>query len=1293
MFSKTKYNLVYFTWLALGPTTWSHVAAAAAFTLGQTYLPLAHCSPDIEEFIDYMNPVDGAVSQEDLSSKIAEISQEVIEHEHNLSDPDVTGYKRHVSLIKLGNLYLQKHALIQEQRHQISDRLSRCSKKDAVPKPPYYGNAPELRSALSTFRRAISEFPDLAGTDAASYGVITSSVRAMNDNAPTLYQLFQNRYPKSTWIPLTHLAMGDYFYHRRDWPSAFAALSKAAQSSNRVAKPYALYKIAWLRMITLRGSLAEQQVEVQRSISEMQQAVTFLGQQKPRMSRYNLAKALLADLAFIWAEQNDIEQAANYFQTVGATASLKIYLNRLATRLVAAQDLAGAAKAYLRLAHDDPNNPDNAAVYEQLLVWSYAAKDPERILDTLRDMVAQHLGDSAWRQNFEGEDQVLNASQRAVERALKRYGLTLLEDGSNTGNRALLAAAAEILAMYLGQFPTGHSAYDVRFTYAAALAKIGNHRDAVQQYLQVAKSKTDQGTHYREAWLKAMTEQQILVAVNVPKRPTDGPAEAQELPAEIRQLMQIIDDSPIFVPHESVQAAAKLQVAELMITYGQLGLAAERLGRLASEFPETTSGQLALLRLLEDYQKQSAWEEIILWCERFEATLATTQSTVLPTVSGHLRRAMLERIKSTLTKAEYKNAAKLSKAFNTRFPSDSEEETVTYNAVVALLKAGLYLDATQYATQFMAKKTNAASRANLQLLIADANAQIFNFAEAVSWYQQFVNSFPSDARVPTALYNSAVAARAAGNHQQASLMFATFARNFSHDPRADLALMESGRQLQPTTISNQSRQNYSDILQPDRGGERLIAAKPPTLSPVDLENRKNYWQTLKRMSQRHKSRDQNGAFARSLAASMFNLVYEESLPFLGRLATNVEKFSVDIRTKSNAIKGIATALEDVRGAGDTEFSIASHILEARLNESLAAGLFAAPEVASKSRDNANTKDTWEQEALVAQEKAARSYTAAAKLAESTANMSPWARFARQKVASGAKGGEFRELYAPPLFLAYRSATDTGGAQGILYRLDREVRPDRLVGIAIREQKQAIDTLRTLPNDTNAKLQKSLSEIALGQAQKSIPDLMRVLGSDPKNANARKILAAAHLLTGNLDAVDSILGAFSAKSPADSDALTLQGVAATLRADYGVARGFFEAAIATNPSDAAAYLNLGLLYLEFRQFDQAEAALNRALALAKGDGTPALHLAIVKSIEGDLPAASALLDKAKELGTDTEILAFNRAAVALKVKEFDLALEYLSRYKSLTKTSPLKQQRADILRSAIETERAIYESHH
>ncbi|MEN9834818.1 MAG: hypothetical protein RL011_1011 [Pseudomonadota bacterium] len=1266
---------------------------AADFSVELVYLPVANCSPDIEEFIDYMNPIDGSISQEDLSSKITEISQEVIEHEHNLSDTDVTGYKRHLSLIKLGNLYLQKHALIQEQRHQISDRLTRCTKKDATPKPPYNGNAPELRSALSTFRRAVSEFPDLAGTDAASYGVISSSARTMSDNAATLYQLFQNRYPKSPWLPLTHLTMGDYFYHRRDWPSAFAALSKAAQSSDRIAKPYSLYKIAWLRMATLRGSLADQQVEIQRAISEMQQAATLISQQKPRISRYNLGKEILSDLALIWAEQTDIEQAANYFNSVGATTSLKIYLSRLATRLVAARDLAGAAKAYLRLAHDDPNNPDNAAVYEQLLVWSYSAKDPERILETLRDMVAQHLGDSAWRQNFEGEEQVLNVSQRAVERALKKYGLALFEDGTNTGNRALVAAAAEIFALYLGQFPTGYAAYDIRFTYAAALAKMGNHRDSALQYLQVARSKTDQGAHFREAWLKAMMEQQLLVALNVPKRMRSTPQDSQELPSEIRELMQTIDDAPVFIPHESVQAATKLQVAELMIEYGQLGLAAERLGRLASEFPETTSGQLALLRLLDDYQKQSAWDEIILWCERFESTLASTRSNVLPAVSQHLRRAMLERINQAITRGEYKNSAQLSKAFNSRFPGDPAEESVTTNAVVAFLKAGFYYDAAQYGSQFISKKPAALSGANIHLLIADAYSQIFNFAEASNWYQQFVKLYPRDPRTATALYNAAVAARAAGNHAGSSILFANFARNYASDPRADLALVESGKQSQPIAKGYLSPKNYSDILQPDRGGERLIAANQEPLSQADLENRKNYWQTLKKLSQRHRDKDTGAVLQRSLAESMFKLVYEESLPYLGRMASNADKFAVDVRTKSNAVSGIATALSDVRSAGNPEFSIAAHILEARLYESLAASLFAAPELASHSRDKDALKNGWEREALAAQEKAERNYMAAAKMAETTANMSPWARFAHQKVATNSKGSEFRELYAPPLFLVYRSSTDTGGTQGILYRLDREVRPERLTNIAVREQKQAVDTLRTLLSDTNAKLQKARAELTLGQPQKAIAELLKVLGSDPKNASARKLLAEAHLLSGNLDAVDSILGNFGAKSPADSDALILQGLTAILRADYSVARGFFESAIAINPSDAAAYTDLGLLYLEFRQFEQAEAALSKALTLAKGDGTPAIHLAILKSIDGDLPAAAALLDKARELGADPELLAFNRAALSLKAKEFDTALEHLARYQSLTGSSSLKQQRAGLLRSAIETERAIYETHH
>ena len=107
----------------------------------------------------------------------------------------------------------------------------------------------------------------------------------------------------------------------------------------------------------------------------------------------------------------------------------------------------------------------------------------------------------------------------------------------------------------------------------------------------------------------------------------------------------------------------------------------------------------------------------------------------------------------------------------------------------------------------------------------------------------------------------------------------------------------------------------------------------------------------------------------------------------------------------------------------------------------------------------------------------------------------------------------------------------------------------------------------------------------------------ILTSDPRNADALRLLGTLHAQVGNLEEAARLLGLSLAINPAQPDALNNRGLALQAMQRYGEALAGFEQAIKLLPDYAEAHFNRGNALQGLVRYDEAVASYDKAMELS------------------------------------------------------------------------------------------------
>ena len=177
---------------------------------------------------------------------------------------------------------------------------------------------------------------------------------------------------------------------------------------------------------------------------------------------------------------------------------------------------------------------------------------------------------------------------------------------------------------------------------------------------------------------------------------------------------------------------------------------------------------------------------------------------------------------------------------------------------------------------------------------------------------------------------------------------------------------------------------------------------------------------------------------------------------------------------------------------------------------------------------------------------------------------------------------------------------------------------------------------------------------------------RALRADTKNAEAKKILAMVALQRNQLDLAEVFLNSMGGFQSTDSTVLNLIGQLRLARGKNLLAADAFKKSLEINPNDVATRMNLGVLYLKHRQYNQAGVQFERVLAVMPQHDDARVHMAMVQAHRGKTKEALEVLNSALMRSPNSELVLFNLASVERESGRLDKAKSHLKQFLTVNK---------------------------
>jgi len=200
-----------------------------------------------------------------------------------------------------------------------------------------------------------------------------------------------------------------------------------------------------------------------------------------------------------------------------------------------------------------------------------------------------------------------------------------------------------------------------------------------------------------------------------------------------------------------------------------------------------------------------------------------------------------------------------------------------------------------------------------------------------------------------------------------------------------------------------------------------------------------------------------------------------------------------------------------------------------------------------------------------------------------------------------------------------------------------------------------------PSDVKALLNLAQLHLMRHDYDKAEAVCQQALRVDLKNNEARKILAQVALRRGNVDMASIILNGIGGARSKDSSVLNMMAMIALKRDENGEAMGLFKRALELNPGDVAVRMNLGVLYVKYRLMGAAAVQFERVLKSEPDHQDAKLHLAIVKSSQGNNKEARKIYKDLLSEKRRNPLALYNLAVVEKNLQRYDDAIDNLKTY--------------------------------
>ncbi len=348
----------------------------------------------------------------------------------------------------------------------------------------------QLKS-IKLYESILANYPRYQRADQATF-YLGSAQWDTNQREPAIesFKRLVKLYPQSDFVPDAYVLIGEYFFENNNAYGALSAYQKASQFKDHPKYAFATYKLAWCYYNVGEYQTA---IDTMKGVVSYSMAQTAANAANPgaAKSSLQLEEEALKDLVRFFADAGQMNEAYEYFTSLGKKELIRSMLQRLGSMYYEQGKFDQAVETYRRLILDNPSHADNPN-YQYEIIQSYRKLgQKEQVVAEVNRLLADYGKTSPWaRANASNPNAVTDADKK-IEETLRRTAVDYhneakqLEKSRHPSAPTVYGLARGAYATYLQNYPTDTHAYDVHYAFGELLYKTKDFAGAYEQYMAV----------------------------------------------------------------------------------------------------------------------------------------------------------------------------------------------------------------------------------------------------------------------------------------------------------------------------------------------------------------------------------------------------------------------------------------------------------------------------------------------------------------------------------------------------------------------------------------------------------------------------------------------------------------------------------------------------------------------------------------------------------------------------------------------------------------------------------------
>ena len=235
------------------------------------------------------------------------------------------------------------------------------------------------KRAIKLYDNVLKNYPNYQRADQVLYslGAAYQEIK-QPEKAVKNFRRLTKTYTDSRFLSMSYVQIGEYYFDKSNPHKALEAYLQATKDTNFASYGFAVYKLAWCYYNV--GELDE-------AINSMKRVVRYSQNQQSANSENSQAITLkseaLKDLVRFFADSEDMQEAENYFSSLGEVELYNKMLKRLASMYFEQGKFELAITTFKKLIADAPDAVE-APTYQNEIINAYKRMNNKE--QTLREI-------------------------------------------------------------------------------------------------------------------------------------------------------------------------------------------------------------------------------------------------------------------------------------------------------------------------------------------------------------------------------------------------------------------------------------------------------------------------------------------------------------------------------------------------------------------------------------------------------------------------------------------------------------------------------------------------------------------------------------------------------------------------------------------------------------------------------------------------------------------------------------------------------------------------------------------